>query len=389
MKSSHLALLSLAFTSTLLAKAERCDPEPAAPCNEDTCCRTYCLGPANVGVNAPVYPLTCNGDFIVSVSGFYWRASQEGMEYGVENQLSTTDTEQLSTLIDAKLLKPSFNWNFGFKVGLGYATACDGWDVSAVWTRYRAKASSESDTSSSDSAILLPIWSDFDSGDSGNPLVAEKIDSHWRATLNLADMEVGRKFWNSRRLAIRPHVGIRFASLDQNYDLFIRGGSWSGPPISQVEANGEVEMSNDFHGVGLRAGIDTDWNFGCGFALYGNAALSLIKGKFHVDQEERIREASAPFTKTPILEIENNFRESVLITDLALGLQYSALFCDCKYGLTAQFGYEQHLFFDQNQLWRITNKQHSAAPANDNLYSEGQGGDFMTQGWTLSFTLNF
>ena len=42
-----------------------------------------------------------------------------------------------------------------------------------------------------------------------------------------------------------------------------------------------------------------------------------------------------------------------LPVDLGLGVQWSALVCDCKYGLLLALGWEQHTFFHQNQLWRV------------------------------------
>ena len=85
-----LAALSVIGMTNIAGAArntdDRCAPEPGAACYPDDCRRCYCLGPDNYGVNAPVCPVTCAGDFSIEVAGFYWNAHQDGMEYAVDKQ---------------------------------------------------------------------------------------------------------------------------------------------------------------------------------------------------------------------------------------------------------------------------------------------------------------
>ena len=105
--------------------------------------------------------------------------------------------------------------------------------------------------------------------------------------LNLVDIELGRNFWTSHYLAIRPHVGIRVAYLEQDYDIEHAGGNWGAINASSVTGyswgpqtalNNSVHLDNDFKGVGLRSGLDSTWNLGCGWALYGDFAASIVYG---------------------------------------------------------------------------------------------------------------
>ena len=412
MDKKHLiplaALSVLGMTNLSAAQGGRddCRPEPPATCYADDCCRTYCLGPENIGVNAPVCPLTCNGDLFITVAGFYWNAHQDGMEYAIDNQVenpdvtnvpieSGTDTKiiALNNLINAEYETPNFKWDFGFKVGLGYCSPCDGWDIGILWTWYRGKATDHIEAEIDDNHTLLPLWSAF-APVQGSVLYATDIETHWKLQLNLVDIELGRNFWTSKYLAIRPFVGIRIAYLEQDWNIQHKGGVWSErtAAILQPAFNNEVGIDNDFKGVGLRAGLDTTWNFGCGWALYGNWAASIVYGRFSIDHDEENRRASDPHEKIKVAEWEESFRASRAMLDLALGIQWSTMFCDCQYGFMIALGWEHHLFFDQNQMWRVVRIGDTAfaSPNNsgENVYHQRRG-DLDTQGWTLTVKFSF
>ncbi|NGX59176.1 MAG: hypothetical protein KR126chlam3_00323 [Chlamydiae bacterium] len=132
-----LSIMSAANVAVAARGEDNCEPEPPATCYPENCNHCYCLGPENYGVNAPVRPVTCNGDWVISAAGFYWNAHQDGMEYAIDNRVKhldddTTGLLDLNNLINAEYKTPDFKWNWGFKVGLGYNTTCDGWDFGVV-----------------------------------------------------------------------------------------------------------------------------------------------------------------------------------------------------------------------------------------------------------------
>ena len=116
-----------------------------------------------------------------------------------------------------------------------------------------------------------------------------------------------------------------------------------------------------------------------------------IYGRFDVDHDEKLREASVAFSKQAIFQTENSFRTTRLAVDLALGVQWSALFCNSKYGFTAKLGWENHLFLDQNQMWRafkIAAYNGSTSRNTPNVVYPTRG-DLDTQGWTLTLVFDF
>jgi len=393
-----ISLMGLA-TSANAARNDRCEPEPGATCYPDDCQRCYCLGPENTAVNPPVRPKTCDGDLFIEVAGFYWNAHQDGMEYAVQNHVRVLDpiaeffTQSLNNLIDADYKDPDFKWDFGFKAALGYNSPCDGWDIGVYWTWYKGRASSHDESETDDNTTLIALWSAYSPPVFGEITYATDIQTDWDLKLNLVDVELGREFWVSKYLTLRPHVGLRFARLDQEFIIKHKGGSFSEFSTDQFSFNNEVDLDNEFKGIGVRAGLDTVWNFGCGWGLYGDFAASIVYGRFSVRHDESNRHAAGNHDKVKILETHESFRASRAMLDLALGLQWATLFCDCKYGFTVQLGWEHHMFFNQNQMWRVVRIDDTfdfgiPNDSGENVFHQRRG-SLDTQGWTLSVRFDF
>ena len=399
MQKQILALATLGLSATLGAAQSNCAPTPAATCYPDHCACHHCLGPDLV--NPPVNPVTCNGDLAITVAGFYWNAHQDGMEYAIDDAVAVTQTAGESTilglnnLIDAEHLTPKFDWDFGFKLGLAYAGCHDGWDIGVLWTWFKGNSDDHTEAEFDDNHTLLPLWSSY-APSQGLNLYATDIKEEWTLQLNLIDIELGREFWTSKYLSLRPFIGLRVAFIDQDFDMEFRGGSWGGGNDSAPDnaaVNGFAELDNNFKGAGARIGLDSTWHLGCGWGVYGNLAASIVHGRFDITHDEYLRLPIAPFNKRKLFETSENFRVSRGMLDLGLGLQWETLFCECEWAFTLQLGYENHMFFNQNQMWRVVRvgDLFNQAPPNDtgeNVFHQRRG-DLDTQGWTLRFKLAF
>ncbi len=402
-----------------------CAPSQPAVCYPDDCppCQR-CLGPENFAGNPPVCPKGCNGDFDIIVAAFYWSAHQDGMEYAIDTEvtqptvLNIENNRVFNQLAGAEYKHPSSKWDWGFKVGLGYCSPCDGWDVQLLWTWFHGRNHNEVDADTTDNHAVLPLWTNFANA-RGGVLFATDAEIHWKLKLNLIDLELGRDYWVSRYLSIRPFVGLRYASIRQHTSIEYNGGSFAGPigttPGTQNAFNDFVDLQNNYRGAGLRAGLDSEWNFGCGWALWGNLAASIIYGRFSVDHDEIIRIANlSPHSIASVVDANESFRASRAILDMGLGVQWSTMFCSCKYGFTAMLGWESHMFFDQNQMWRVTRVDSIAqggGPAvvptvgptddlnlssnppvlnltGDNVLQQNRG-SLDAQGWTLTLRLEY
>ncbi len=391
-----VAAISLVAFSTGLSAAKKYNEK----------CPIKPIGGPDFIVNPSVRPLSSDpcccdsGEFYVTASAFYWNAHQDGMEYAVLNE--RVDTQYQGTLFKAKYINPDFKWRWGFKVGLGYNSTHDGWDVEALWTHYKGKASRHDDTASAQGTTLLPLWSDFAPA-VANPvgavatqgiLFATDIKSSWKLKLDIADFVLGRQFWTSKYFNMRPFIGLRAAWIRQDFEIEHRGGSWSGTFNQGNVFNNEVELDNDYKGVGVRGGLDGAWNFNKSWGLFGSLAASILYGRFDIDHEEENRFANAPFNKVKILDTSDSFRAPRAILDLFIGIQYTTIFND-RYGFIATLGWEHHHFFNQNQMWRVVRIGDASTTAGavtdqfgENVFDQRRG-DLSTQGWTLSLLVTF
>ncbi len=334
---------------------------------QEDCTPSYCLGPNTVQGNAPVRPYTCDGDFEIGVSAIYWKATQDGMTFGIKNESQLVGNP---TLVDAEYLNPSFAWNFGGKVKLLYASPCDGWELSAKYTNFQGKAEALFETDWAtinnpsyyysfplDGEILEVFWTAFPRTSGYSKPLASEMANNWVCDFHILDCEIGRPYWQSQKLVVKPKIGLKLIRISQSNLLELHGGDWAlleyPSGVVQPALNGYVSMKNQFEGIGPLGGIDLDWKLSCGWSLYSSLGVATAYGTFDIRHEESFREAQAPFAKTKLLETKNSFKKLTGILDAELGVQKATLIWDSKYALTLQLGWEGHLFFHQNQMWKI------------------------------------
>lgn len=292
---------------------------------------------------------------------FYWNVRENGLSYAIENEGSTTIADH------GDLKDPRFEWNLGFKFGVGYNFHHDRWDLFLNLTHIHVKGFSNADAV--DGKVLFPIWTN--AATQTGPGYVTRIRGNWRLHFGMVDLELGRQLQASTWLSLRPHIGLKAAEIRQKYKFLYRGGTLF--PVGEDE----LSMKNKFWGIGPRVGLDTLWGLGYGFSLYGNAAVSLLYGMFHVHEGE-----SATIGIEDRLIVFHRFKLTRAITDLMLGICWEYFFHRDRFRLVLEAGWDQHLFFGQNQFFRFVNPQMQGALV-------GNQGDLSLQGWTWGFRFDF
>ena len=392
---STLIVLSCALSASN-CKAKNpiyCYPDKCSPCS-------HCLGPFNELSNAPLYPLNCEGDFVLTASAFYWTATEDGNALVIDNAVAVPiinptpdEIDELNVLIDDDFISPATRWDFGYKLGIAYNTTCDGWDIGILWTTFHSTSFKNLEVDFDDNHTLVTLLSSY-APIQGEVDFARQIKARLELNLNLIDLELGRFFWISRKLNLRPFIGIRGGKIGQNFKVEHFGGSWS-PRVNpdQDPLDNEIKIRTVFQGGGIRSGFNTIWNINCGISIYGYGAFSLLYGSFNVAHDEKNRLAISPYSKTHLMDTTSHFDASRAIVDLEMGIQWATHFCECKYALALKLGWEHHLFLNQNQLFsvmRLGNVSTSTSINNtgQNLFSK-RSGCIGTQGLTLTITGSF
>ncbi len=142
-----------------------------------------------------------------------------------------------------------------------------------------------------------------------------------------------------------------------------------------------TSMKNNFWGIGLRGGLDSQWGLGCGFSIYGKAALSILWGQMKVNQSSVIYNTgrTASVTADSFSDVHHVCKP---VADMALGLRYDTTFSDDSYAFGVFAGWEHHYFWAQNKLFRFN----SSSPT----FSVNQNaGDLSTSGVNVGLSFDF
>ncbi len=274
-------------------------------------------------VNTSARPVVTHGwDVWIVGDVLLWQAVEENLTYAYTgNDTAGRSNRNLHTV--------HFDWDWGFRLGAGFNTPREGWDLDLYWTHIRNNAHGHvSQTTNNDvfqiwTAAALPL-----------PGTTTRASADWHCHLDQVDFDLGREFYVGKHLTLRPYVGARSTWLFQDYDIKTSNAN-------NIEQ--KADLKNRFWGFGFTAGLDTDWEFGWGVSMYGEADMAILLGFHDITQKGTRTELGR------IWKQDKSFRVGRAILDLGMGLKWMGLFFDDRFGVTLKVGYEYHLYFDQNQ----------------------------------------
>ena len=305
------------------------------------------------------YPQVKNGqDLWISADLILLRPSEDAII--ITNH--KTNLFEVNNVTLQPALDTNFRWGVGTRIGFGYLFSDHKWDMSIQWMLYNASAKNKSETNMDISKGMFPVWSLSDDIIPYDWVSLAK--GHWTLGINLLDLDFGRSFKWSWFL-LRSYVGLRSAWIDQEFDVKYGGGVFSnGPDLVAMTNNAgydQIDMENNYWGLGPRIGIEPQVNLGAGFRFYGNGCISYEVGYFYLVQDEvylakvRFHEKRRPF-------------ELRWILDASAGLLWETFLCNERFALTFKLGWEYHLFFHQFQLKK---DQFGIVPNNRDLVLNG------------------
>ncbi len=182
------------------------------------------------------------GDFLV------WYASEETSATWA-NVFKTSITQVLTfvDVVDEQLI--AFDWDYGFRAGVGYHMEYDQWDTQLYdsWFQTKAQKSIPDGPPALITTIIPEFFNGFINGDT-----ARSASIKWDLDYNMFDWELGRSYWVSRGLSLRPFIGLKGGWINQTIH-----SRWDLADFKATE-----DLKNDFWGVGPSGGINTKWNLG-------------------------------------------------------------------------------------------------------------------------------
>jgi len=327
-------------------------------------------------INPPARPYNpdCWGLY-VNVDALIWQGHIDGYDPVIQTSNSTQLQNNLGVDGTSRVKNLSFDWDWGVRLGLGFNSTHDAWDFLLQWTYWDSSASTS--VTPGEGEALYPVLNHPFINVNGAYFGSSKTNLDY--TLNMLDLENAREFYVSRCLTLRPFGGLRTAWFKQELDVKNTGLAPSG-----LENNGATQVNLDatvrYWGIGIRAGLDMQWNWGCGFSFFTNAAHSLLYNYYSTKTKEQSVDASG--NKVTILDVAGFFHTGSSITDLQTGIRWDWMACDDNYHLGLDIGWEHHMFPGQNRFLNFVDDG-----------SEGkfvyQNGNFATQGYFIKVRFDF
>lgn len=319
-------------------------PMPACEVCQDPCCPPMSV--YNRNVNPPAHCMgMCQNDLYVTGAFLWWLPDEADFSLGFNQQtpyVAATATTPGSGA-NGNLIRFGYQWDPGFRVGLGWQShTAEGWDVYLDWTWYKNKTNqSASAVASTAGAGIIPYWGFSNSG----AALAQyaNMKANWRLLYNMIDLELGRDFFVSCALSLRPYMGVEGGWIHRKWNV-----SYSGLLTLSDTSDGPTESysnKSNYWGVGPRAGLGGHWWLGKGFNFFGNLSGSLLSG--------RVIKNSASFSHPgTTFPFDNSFTDNQIFRivphlQAIVGAAYDICFCCDRYRFSISAGWEV------NEFWNI------------------------------------
>jgi hypothetical protein len=301
-------------------------------------------------ITPPVGPKVNDANFFFTADFIYWKTIRDGYVYAVSG-IANVGSDSLSPADPpkrGKSKKPGFDFQPGFKVGAGLKLGHDGWDLYAnyTWLNPDTVKSSISDPTGHMLGNADPYF---------GYTTLSKATSHFKQNFNVVDLELGRNFFLSKFLTLRPYFGLKSAWIDEKlrvgYIVFndrtngINGNNEE--LLSGQITNLNQKLKLDSWGIGIRGGILPVWYFIKDFGLYGNLALSAMWTSFQ-------NHIKTTYSGTISGTSEDTTRSSHGVTpviELGLGLIYMTTFSNDTYGFSLSGGWEEQVWINFNEAF--------------------------------------
>lgn len=291
-----------------------------------------------------------DGKMTIGADWLYWKVQQDGVLPGA---VVTTTTAENVTTVTSRRARPSFEWDSGFRVNLGYELPCDCWDINLAYTYVPSHAKINNFVAANTTVVFAPVIGENFSA----------YTSKWDFNGNNVDLDIGRTVAFGECLTLRPHVGFRTTWFDQKFRSVGTNGD-----ITQTALLERTSIKEKFCGYGVEAGLWTDYKLGCGISLVGHFGGSILYSKFKIDSSVvSLTSVSGVETINALNLSSESYYTATPSVDYFVGLQYADTLCDMLF--KARLGWEQHVLFDTNRYLST--------------------GNLSTQGLTLGLDIGF
>ncbi len=357
------------------------NPEACAKSGESHMC--LCQGDcslkgASAAYNAPAaIQLACSWDVFVSGSWIYWYAQEDGLD--LATTMAYSSTSNTVSLIEntpgSRTIFQDFDYNSGFKVGIGSVMGSDRWIWRGDWTRLHQTTHRSASAPAIDGGVGALVDTDwfYQMSSQSQPLAAQNLHSKWHLNLDWIDLTLSRPCYEAISVIVNPFGGLRATLIDQTLSVKLQN------LLNVTPSSSEMKSYNQAHSwaIGPRAGVETRCLLGAGFRLQAEVGGSLLYTRYtNLNHQENA------ITVTPSLRLHNSgvgvFRPAIE-ANLGAGWGWCPSAQNWHIDLSA--------IYDFNYLW----SQNMMRATNDSAFggSGGAASDLSLQGLTVTAAVQF
>lgn len=287
----------------------------------------------------------------------WWKAYQENMDFAYTGVLLPGASTSPGK---GRFYQPGFKFEPGFKVGAGLKFRHDGWDFYGQYTWLRVHATKHVHAPDS-SQLFFNIDQAAPEGAFGyagseTSLLLDEAKGRWNLHMNVLDFELGRKYCISRRLKLRPFAGMKFSWNPQHfhasYELDTAKLLSVAPFSGRTFTGAAFKFHQDQFGVGLRGGMDTTWYFVKHWSFYGDIAFTALWNDFNLERKDVYWSDVTDTAFTGFHAKKTNLDVTGVI-EMEAGFRFDTTFCEDDLLFFVQAGWEEQIWFDQNQFLQV------------------------------------
>jgi hypothetical protein len=308
-------------------------------------------------------------NFTIFADLLVWTAKESGSD----NWAEVITTNGLTENCDIRQVH--FGWDPGFRVGVGYGMRHDQWDTQFYYTWFHTQGNDRvsSRPGSVFSSYTGNFYVDNPTGIGISGISYQKARVRWMIQFDMLDWELGRSFWISKALSIRPFVGLKGGWIHQS--IHTKWQTPSPPPnIVLIDFHTAREnLKNHFGGLGPCGGLDTKWDVfvrqNHTLSLFGDISGAIMWGHWTFGDVYKNDIGQEVVIKT------SSFNSGASMLRTLMGFEWDAFFNRGRFHFSTKLGYEMQFWLDQLQYYS---------------FDTGRLSNVLTlQGGTLEFRFDF
>ena len=320
-----------------------------------------------------------DSNWFLTLDLLYWKPFVGGTEFAY-----TDNNPQLGYPVKGRTKEMSFDWNWGARVGLGYNFNFDGWDLYANYTHFGGGDSKSVSTGGCNNSVVVPLRGGLCLlNNTPSAFIGTKAKSQYDIDFDSIDVQLGRNYFLSKMLSMRPFFGAKIAWIDLEQETRYCGSTgagthqFCGTTIVQLGPNVvKIKEDSDFKGAGPEVGFNSKWFLAKGFSFFADALGALCYGFFDVDHREKYS-----LNSNTRIKLSGNVHRMIPTAQITGGIAYDIFFDDDKQHLGFRIGYDGQYWWRANQMLKIDD----AGPLKYERWSE----DYSMQGITLQGRWDF